>query len=73
MRGEAFVPTNGTSTVKALRETPLALLKLRVTVGDVVGGRVAEHVAQCTFLCHVLASPADDDGQLGLVVAAVVV
>ena len=50
----------------------MGLLELSVAVGDVVGGCVAEDVGEGVGLGDVFAGLADDDAELGFVVAAVV-
>jgi hypothetical protein len=54
--------------VVALAPRPLPVGLLVVAGGDVVGAGVAEHDLQRPLARHVAAQPADDDGELGLVV-----
>lgn len=64
--------TYRTGSIKALGETPLALVHLRRSAGDVVGRGVAQYVVHSIGLTDVFGVAADDDGHLGLVVPCVV-
>lgn len=63
---------NGTGAVEALGEAPLGLCELARPAGDVVARRVAEDIGQGVGFGDVLGGLAQDDGEFGLVVAAVV-
>lgn len=55
---------DGARPVEAFGVAGLRLGQLRLSARHVIGRRVAEDVAQGVGLAHVLASLADDDGQL---------
>src|SRR5215469_2925352 len=56
--------------VEALRPCPLAVSFLQVTRGDVVGAGITEDHIRRLAGRHLAAQPADDDGQLTLIVDA---
>jgi hypothetical protein len=67
-----LIPTQRTRRIKPLRKAPLALIRLRRTTRNVICSCITQDIVQGVPLGDILRRLADDDGQLGLVVARVV-
>ena len=63
--------TEGAGAVESLGEAPLRLGELARAARNIIARRVAQHVIQSVGLGDVLALPAENDGELRLVVARV--
>lgn len=64
--------TKGQSSVKALREGPLRLVQLLSAARNVIGSSVSEDIVQSFSFSNILGGFANDNCQLGLVVARLV-